>query len=214
MVYKNCTKCGELKQLDDYRRNKNNPDGHEYQCRDCRREIGKISDHKESRQIKKMNWINCNRSLYNSYIKKWQKNNPEFYKECLINYENRNRVKRWFDKIKYRANKRGDVFDLDLNDLDIPEFCPILKIPMSFPDRRINVDKTTPFGSSPSLDRIDNNSGYVKGNVWVISSLANVMKNKGSFEDLYNFSKFFIENIKEINGEYIFKYNDYSHTNS
>ena len=42
MIYKICTKCGEYKSLDEYRRNKNNPDGREYQCRDCRKAIGLI----------------------------------------------------------------------------------------------------------------------------------------------------------------------------
>jgi len=34
------------------------------------------------------------------------------------------------------------------------------------------------------LDRIDNNKGYIKDNVWVISRKANTIKNNASLEEL------------------------------
>jgi len=37
---------------------------------------------------------------------------------------------------------------------------------------------------SPTLDRIDNNKGYVKGNVRVISAKANAVKNKATLDEL------------------------------
>ena len=43
--------------------------------------------------------------------------------------------------------------------------------------------------SSATVDRIDNSKGYIKGNVMVISRLANAMKNEASFEELEIFSK-------------------------
>ena len=38
--------------------------------------------------------------------------------------------------------------------------------------------------NSPTLDRIDNSAGYVPGNVWVISSLANRCKNDLSADEI------------------------------
>ena len=58
----------------------------------------------------------------------------------------------------------------------IPESCPILGIPL-FMGTRHNPN-------SPSLDRVDNTLGYVKGNVQVISYRANALKKDASIKEL------------------------------
>ena len=55
-------------------------------------------------------------------------------------------------------------------DIVIPEYCPLLDIPIHRCERGKGYN-------TPSLDRIDNTKGYIKGNVWVISKLANSLKN-------------------------------------
>ena len=81
---------------------------------------------------------------------------------------------------KSRAKKKGIDFNITIDDLFLPEYCPILQIKLNYGSSRSD--------NSPSVDRIDNSKGYVKGNVIVMSTLANAMKNKASFEQLLNFN--------------------------
>ena len=79
---------------------------------------------------------------------------------------------------KNRAKRRELDFDLAIDDIVIPERCPILDIP-------IFVVEGKKWGNnSPSLDRIDNSKGYIKGNVAVISMQANNMKANLDVEDV------------------------------
>jgi hypothetical protein len=79
--------------------------------------------------------------------------------------------------IKCRCKKRGFEYNLTSDDVHIPELCPILGIPLF---RSTNVRTN----NSPTVDRIDNSRGYVKGNVHVISWRANRLKNDGTYEEL------------------------------
>jgi hypothetical protein len=75
-----------------------------------------------------------------------------------------------------RAKKKKIPFTLTPNDIIIPEYCEVLGIKLE-PGRNKVED------SSPSLDRIDINLGYVKGNVAVISHRANSIKSNGTAEE-------------------------------
>lgn len=77
---------------------------------------------------------------------------------------------------RLRAKRRGLPFNITLEDVPIPDKCPILGIPLI-------VGNSKPSGNSPSLDRFDPCLGYVKGNVWVISQRANMLKNNGTLEE-------------------------------
>lgn len=81
---------------------------------------------------------------------------------------------------KTRAEKRGIEFNIGEEDIIIPDVCPLLNIPLSFGTKE-------DYNNSPSLDRIDNTKGYIKGNIWVISKKANTMKNSASLEELQTF---------------------------
>lgn len=79
---------------------------------------------------------------------------------------------------KSRAKIKGLAFDIEQADITIPEVCPILGVRL---ERRGS-------GTSPSLDRINPELGYIKGNVWVISNKANMMKSNASREELLAFA--------------------------
>lgn len=78
---------------------------------------------------------------------------------------------------KGRAKKYGIPFNISVEDIFIPNLCPVLGI------RLFKGDKVLHDGS-PTLDRIVPEKGYVKGNVVVISHKANRIKNNGTLEEL------------------------------
>lgn len=64
-------------------------------------------------------------------------------------------------------------------DLDIPDKCPILDIPLFFSNGK---ESGQAGPNTPSVDRIDNTRGYTKDNIRVISYKANVIKGSLSLD--------------------------------
>ena len=83
--------------------------------------------------------------------------------------------------MKWNAKSRGMEFSITPEDLEIPEFCEVLgvKLEVFTPSA---AGKRKPHPHSASIDRLDSSKGYVKGNVKVISHLANLIKNIGTVE--------------------------------
>ena len=80
---------------------------------------------------------------------------------------------------KKRAKRKGIVFTILKEEIHIPSYCPLLGIPlMKNPNGRYQWD------NSATIDKIDNNKGYVVGNVWVVSSLANLIMSSATAEQI------------------------------
>lgn len=100
-----------------------------------------------------------------------------------------NRMRITFNNAKSRARRKGVPFELTMDDLpeEYPETCPLLGVPLEIP-KYSRMDGTTkskgPQRHAPSLDRIDPDKGYVKGNIWIISVKANAMKSDATLEEL------------------------------
>ncbi len=75
-----------------------------------------------------------------------------------------------------RAKDLGLEFSISADDIEVPAECPVLGIPIEI------AVGGGPSDGSPSLDRIDSTRGYVRGNVAVISFLANRIKSNGTAE--------------------------------
>jgi len=82
-----------------------------------------------------------------------------------------------FRVAKSRAKQRNIEFSIAINDIIIPEYCPLLNIKLQKNRERLK-------SNSYSLDRINNDKGYIPGNIWVISQRANWLKNNASLEEL------------------------------
>ncbi len=106
-------------------------------------------------------WARRNRNKANTANKKYNAKYPEkyLYRVC-----------------KKRAKKREIFFELLPEDIHIPNYCPVLGIPLYFSEGHASYN-------SPSIDRIDNNKGYTKDNICVISYRANILKNNGTLEE-------------------------------
>jgi hypothetical protein len=102
-----------------------------------------------------------------------------------------NREKNLFQQAQHRAKTKGIAFDIEVSDIVIPKICPILGLPL-----KKSVDGNRDL--SPSLDRIDNSKGYIKGNVITISRLANTMKNDSSADELKLFCTNVIKNKSNL----------------
>lgn len=82
-------------------------------------------------------------------------------------------------RVKARAKFRNIPFNLELEDIIIPEICPVLGITLK---KTVGQGKQT--NDTPSLDRIVPELGYVKGNVIVVSWLANNIKGNFNADDI------------------------------
>lgn len=102
---------------------------------------------------------------------------------------NSNRVKsrtpewKMHQRAKQRCKSSGKEFTIKVEDITIPDICPILGIELN-----MNSGRSGAYVNSPSLDRIDNNKGYTPDNIQVISQQANAMKHHASVEQLQAFA--------------------------
>ena len=110
---------------------------------------------------------------------------------ALCNFCNSERVKnsksveyKLWERARNRCKTSGRVFDIEVADIKIPRLCPYLGVEL-IPHQGTSGGK--PY--SPSLDRINNEGGYTKDNIQVISHLANQMKANASPEELVKFAK-------------------------
>lgn len=192
-----CPKCGEVKPLtvDYWHKNRRNADGFDSWCKMCTR-ARRSKPYKTSRLTERVNNGKC----LCPECGEWKPLTPEFWyadkrssrgyriercSQCASEYHaqcrRRNLAVYMLTKARTRAKKLGVPFSLTLDDIIIPEVCPILGMPLVLSDRR-----ATP--CSPSLDKIKPELGYVPGNIQVISARANVMKNDATPGELRAFA--------------------------
>jgi len=164
-----CTKCKEQKEINEFHVFKNNKDGLSNKCKNCKKEYD----------------VNYRKSdkVQNMQKSKSYRDRKREYKKYRFNTDLRIQM---LHSAKSRAKKLNLDFNIDIEDIIIPEYCPILGIKLE----RKEYGKGLSFQpNSPSLDKIIPELGYTKGNIIVLSMKANVMKNNATKEELKLFSK-------------------------
>ncbi len=140
--------------------------------------------------------------------KRFKERHPERWKAIQKRSREKNRARLQAQKSKWqktqngvtslmlagarrRAKERGLDFDLIASDIIVPDACPLLGVPIFR-----GVGKMGP--NSPALDRIETTKGYVRGNVWVISQRANVIKNDATVAELFMIARKLWERVNGI----------------
>lgn len=85
-----------------------------------------------------------------------------------------------FHRSKSRALAKGLEHTITVEDIKIPDTCPLLGIKLK--DNTGNGKGNCQ--DSPSLDRLDSDKGYTLDNIWVISNRANEIKSNATLEEL------------------------------
>jgi hypothetical protein len=109
----------------------------------------------------------------------WKAKNPDYHSEYAKQWYINNRMKSYLGVVRDRARKENVRFDLTVDDLIAPEYCPILGVKIEPYERGKNARSN----NSPSIDRIVPIKGYVRGNVSVVSFRANRLKSNGSLDE-------------------------------
>lgn len=86
------------------------------------------------------------------------------------------------NRTKTRAKERGIPFDLNIEDIVVPDVCPVFGMPFIYGDHLWTA----------SIDRVKPELGYVKGNIIIISNKANMMKSTATCEEVGLLYKWFL----------------------
>ena len=164
-----CTNCGINKDKEEYRirKDSNKPSS---MCKICESErasrYNKAHYNKETERVKKV---------------KARAKRPEHHRklreEAHRRAKERNPCYQMLSGARSRAKKKGIPFNISNRDIQLPDVCPVLKIPL-LPSTGSLTD------NSPTLDRRMPSLGYVKGNVSIISNLANRIKTNATSEQI------------------------------
>ena len=137
-----------------------------YMGRACRK------GHDGLRYISSNACVHCQRAksirIYQNLTPDEKRDRIEKQAESGRQWRANNKARHLWHSTKNRALEKGMEHTITPDDIVIPDLCPVFGTPM---DR-------------PSVDRFDNNQGYVKDNIRVISNRANMLKNDATIEEL------------------------------
>ena len=190
----NCYVCKKAKPLEMFYREKCRKDGYGFLCRECApayrknryyKDIAERGQEIRERQHKtRKEWYRRNREAALASHRLLRIKNGKKWDEAARRKHMENPAVNMLANAKGRAKRYGLAFSLVLSDIVIPQVCPALGIPII-----VSSGKCT--ANSPSLDRIDNSMGYVRGNVIVVSHRANTIKSDTSVDELRRVAEFY-----------------------
>jgi hypothetical protein len=180
LINKRCGQCKTEQPVVNFNKDKKTKDGLYYICKECGAAYAGAyrAEHRESITAKSAAYREENRESITAKNTAYKTEHPEWIR---------------FITKKSRAKQAGIDFDLIFEDVIFPSHCPALGTLL---DYTFGNGKCPP--NSPSFDRIDPRKGYVTGNVIVISSRANTIKNNASVDELLRVASFYQQLIPEV----------------
>lgn len=198
MKTKVCTRCGKRKKLDCYSANGTRPN-----CKPCG-----VIQARVCRDKQRAAWRagELTRPAYKVCPSCWKKKASRHFgiaisnakglspycKPCVRQIHRKYRRANIADQLirtaRTRAKASGLKFNLRRGDIEIPKYCPALGIPLK-------VGPGVLHHNSPTLDRVECRKGYVRGNVMVVSYLANAIKRDAKPEQIMKVAVFY-KNLK------------------
>lgn len=165
MTTKICSKCKNPQDIDtSFHKDARSIDGYTFQCKSCR--------------------INSSKIYY-----KTERGKEQHRLQEAIRRSDDPRLN-LLALAKQRSKRKNIEFSITLEDIIIPDVCPVLGITIQSNNKLID--------SSPTLDRINNNLGYVIGNIMVISWRANRLKSDASVIELEKILTYMYEKLPEF----------------
>jgi len=122
----------------------------------------------------------------------YRKDNREKIRAKLRDYYQENGTYATWANLRGKAKRLGIPFNIEPSNIEPPEFCPALGI------RLTRGRSSQQDGSSPSVDRLIPELGYVKGNVIVVSNRANRIKNDATPLELRQVADFYADVFSKI----------------
>lgn len=154
---------------------------------------GGISADKRARREYQKAWYERNKDTA-EFKEKQRENNKKYAarkREIGAQWKENNPRLAILSNARYRAKRKGLEFNLELEDILIPDKCPYLGVKLTSHKLKGHLN------SHMSLDRVDSSKGYIKGNVEVISYKANMMKQDATKEQLLIFAKNIIRRFND-----------------
>ena len=175
LLEKQCSKCKQVLPVEKFSRNPSTSDGLRSSCKKCQAQYARQWREDGGAEKVKQAYKNGGKEKKQSYIKA---NLVQTITSSLVR------------GARSRAGDKNLPFDIDLDyvrsmvgeNAELASHCPVFGVPLDWSRMRNNGGKPVP--NSPSIDRIDPERGYVKGNVWIISHKANTIKNNATHEEL------------------------------
>ena len=114
---------------------------------------------------------------------------PPFRRDCKVCYNAYKRtqpkyyIRKMLQHARNRARIHSRVFDITIEDISIPEYCPVLNIAL--------VHGWEDDENCPTLERINNNKGYTPDNIMIVSALSNRVKNSATWQQIIEVGEFY-----------------------